>query len=491
MDLGGSIRYLGQSTNGKRWLYGFFTRWRRRLNHRSYGMINEVKRAALQQPQEIDARAIQSFILTLDEDHEIERLVAGIPGFCRSEAMEDPSEVLMGWGISATELGDMILGFMGRSLSSDMILEDVAIRRSALCVKAFEVGSLIPSWITLVQYQISEIYSNPKWINFGVVASILADNGNNKAVANEAHYIIARFTASIGRADERWFPGMMRQFGVTEDTLRWYISHGDSLLLANLLYFVRHRLFVSQHSIWRLSLKSVAGDKLVVMEGTLPELQQQFCEVWNDVVDLTKRQFGDSSESDDRRRSSIEALDFMRDLFISLHPELSFPFDIRRTRPFGTVELPDTLPALPSCPDPACHTARIQHPDTHDRQSHPSHDNPPSSSASNATSPPFDEGTTDAHGIPCAEPTAPSVSSSSTPHESSATPPIGPASPDSGAPVMDASTPSHVSDNAAEPSRSSSPVASSTVQHAELSTTSLVHASQGPAGLAGSLNPSP
>ncbi|KAI0260847.1 hypothetical protein BC834DRAFT_973136 [Gloeopeniophorella convolvens] len=271
--------------------------------------------------------AIQSFILTLDEDHEIERLVAAIPGFYRSTAIKGSSQVLVGHSISVTELGDTIVEFMRRSLSSDMIPEDTAMRRSALCVKAFEAGNLVPSRGTLMRYLSDEIYSNRKWINYGVLASILTDNTDDKHVAGEAQYITARFTASIGRSDERWFPVMMRQFGVTEDTLQRYISHGDSLLLANLLYFVHRSLFVSPRSIKRTDLASVTGLRSILVEDTLPELQQQLCGVWNDVVGLARKKSNHSSdsnfrESHDRRVASFGALAFMHTLFVSLHPEL-------------------------------------------------------------------------------------------------------------------------------------------------------------------------
>ncbi|KAI0260863.1 hypothetical protein BC834DRAFT_898651 [Gloeopeniophorella convolvens] len=286
---------------------------------------------------------------------------------------------------------------------------------------------------------------------------------------------------------------MMRQFDATEDTLRRYISHGNSLLLANLLYFVRRSLFASPHSIGRTNLELVTENKSILMGDTLPELQQQFCKVWNGVVDLAKRQFGGSSESDYRRRTSLEVLAFMRRLFVSLHPELAFPFNLRITAPLDVVELPDTLPALPSCPDSTCHAARMQRHDTHDHQSHPSRRKCPSSSASNATSLPSDEGTTNAQATPSSQPATPSVSSPLTPRELPATLLIGPASLGSGAPVVDTSTPFHASDNAVRSSHLSSPIAPSTVpvQHAESFTTSLLHRSQDASGLARAPNPSP
>ncbi|KAI0260832.1 hypothetical protein BC834DRAFT_898536 [Gloeopeniophorella convolvens] len=243
---------------------------------------------------------------------------------------------------------------------------------------------------------------------------------------------------------------MMRQFDITEGALRQYISHGDSLFLANLLYFVRRSLFVSPRPINHGYLERVTEDKPILMEDTLPELQQQFCEVWNDVVDLTNRQFNDSGESSVCRYTSLEALAFMRDLFMSLHPELIHP--------------------------PTLSLGNMQRLDAHDRQLHPSPDNPPLLAPNNALPPP-DEGIPGAHAAPCAQRANPPVSSPSTLREPSAALLAGPASSGSGALVVDASTLSHVLGDT-EPSCSSSPIAPSMVQHSKVSTLSLRHGAQ-------------
>ncbi|KAI0260835.1 hypothetical protein BC834DRAFT_898546 [Gloeopeniophorella convolvens] len=177
----------------------------------------------------------------------------------------------------------------------------------------------------------------------------------------------------------------------------------------------------------------------------------------------------------------------MRDLFISLHPELPVPFRFRRDPASpNRMQLPDMLLILPSCPDPACHTAQMQLPNTHDPQPHPWPDNPPSLFASNATPPP-----SDAHAVPCSQPAGPSASPPSTPREPYATLFAGPASPGYGASAVDSSTPSHGPDDVPEPSRSSSPIVSFTDRHDEASAASLVHGSQGSAELASVLDPSP
>ncbi|KAI0260867.1 hypothetical protein BC834DRAFT_898659 [Gloeopeniophorella convolvens] len=176
----------------------------------------------------------------------------------------------------------------------------------------------------------------------------------------------------------------------------------------------------------------------------------------------------------------------MHNLFISLHPELVFPFQLRRSGRWREVDLPDTLPALPSCPNPECHTVRMQLPGAHDPQSYPSPENPPSSLGPNTTITPSDEGFTNAHAAPVSQPVAPSFPSPSPPCEPSAILSISPnVSRGSGAPMVDASPPSHVSDDTSEPSRSSSPIASFTVQRGETSTTSLLHGAQDAAGWSG------
>ncbi|KAI0259666.1 hypothetical protein BC834DRAFT_846622 [Gloeopeniophorella convolvens] len=112
-----------------------FDRWRDRVTRRSRrGMVSEVERIATGWwLWHVHARAIQVFIQTLDEDHEIERLVAGIPGLFNSRVIPDLSkEALMEEIVSAGTLGNTIIGFMRRSLLSNNISEYTRLRRNAL-----------------------------------------------------------------------------------------------------------------------------------------------------------------------------------------------------------------------------------------------------------------------------------------------------------------------------------------------------------------------
>ncbi|KAI0260829.1 hypothetical protein BC834DRAFT_973124 [Gloeopeniophorella convolvens] len=298
---------------------GLFTRWKIHLKHRFQGMGKKIERTALKQSPDVDARAIQSFILTLDEDHEIERLIAGIPDFCKSKAVPRPTEVLMGQCVSATDLGGLILAFMERS-SSDTVPESVAARRGTLCVKAFEAERSMLHW-RMLKYYLFVHPPSAKMINFGLLAAAFADDYSDPHMARYFRLVVAKFTAKIGQSDPRWFHAMMDQLGVDEPTLWQYKSHGGSLLLANLLQYIRGAILGLGRCI-----RDPEEDEAIILtmfqiKNTLPELQHEFCDTWNAALSSALGGNYGLDHDDILRSNSLAALEAICSLFRTLHPD--------------------------------------------------------------------------------------------------------------------------------------------------------------------------
>ena len=100
------------------------------------GMQKTVEESALNSPSEIDARAFLWTFDTLDEDHELERFFASLPGFRSSKVVEDPlpsfsKEV-------KRKLFGALTGLLDRTFSSDLLPEVVKNRRSMICAKAID-----------------------------------------------------------------------------------------------------------------------------------------------------------------------------------------------------------------------------------------------------------------------------------------------------------------------------------------------------------------
>ncbi|KAI9447475.1 hypothetical protein H4582DRAFT_5850 [Lactarius indigo] len=104
------------------------------------GMVKTAEEAALKISSEIDARALMWTFDSLDEDHELERFFAGIPGLCNSTAVSNPFGVFIGpykWRLS-----DALVGLMHRTLTSNTVSGSVRRRRSLICTRAMHAASL-------------------------------------------------------------------------------------------------------------------------------------------------------------------------------------------------------------------------------------------------------------------------------------------------------------------------------------------------------------
>ena len=88
-----------------------------------------------------------------------------------------------------------------------------------------------------------------------------------------------RLADNFADEDDRWTALTRDHLGVQEDVLRNYLKHGDSLLLANLIRFTRH---ADRSELFALDVV----ERLAKFDicNTLPELQHEFCAMWNQVV---------------------------------------------------------------------------------------------------------------------------------------------------------------------------------------------------------------
>jgi hypothetical protein len=98
--------------------------------------------------------------------------------------------------------------------------------------------------------------------------------------------VIAGVVASVSERDEHWEALAMDQLG--EATFRKYQAHGDSVLLANLIHITRplfHSSLEDHGPFATLSLKDILRCiSQFDIENTLPELQHDFCDLWNEIT---------------------------------------------------------------------------------------------------------------------------------------------------------------------------------------------------------------
>jgi hypothetical protein len=111
----------------------------------------------------------------------------------------------------------------------------------------------------------------------------------------------------------------MDELGISEDVLRRYLAHGNSLLLANLIHItgqffddlLQHDSGFTQKSLGILSSLSKFD-----INPTLPELQHRFCDLWNKVVKRAAQNWADNSHF-------VDILFRIWDFYVALHPAAS------------------------------------------------------------------------------------------------------------------------------------------------------------------------
>jgi hypothetical protein len=220
---------------------------------------------------EIDGHILDWTANALDEDDALERFIETIPGFYKSDVVEDiPRSVE--WSIVGP-LGE----FMRRTLSSNSVSGSDKTRRLALY---FDVLNELRS--DCLDYLCTHLV----WVNWsgadsGEIGYFLRslDKSSKARLTPIIRGIIAQIVGHVREGDDRWTALALDHLGVQEDVLRNYLAQRDNLSLSNLIQFTRHA-DRSQY----FALAVVTSLPVFNIRDTLPELQHDFCAMWNQVV---------------------------------------------------------------------------------------------------------------------------------------------------------------------------------------------------------------
>ena len=280
------------------------------------GMERIVERSARTLSSGIDGRALMWTFDCLDEDPELERFFGGVSGFCNSSVFEDPLNAFI--KPNEDRLLWALVGLIERTSSSSWVPRPVKRQRIGICVRAMDMGSfpidgqffgrvLSEGW--------DELLSS---IEFGLLTRKRVDYNDPLAV-HYSHLIISVIIARVQERDDRWFQLVTGQLHISGSVLREYLTHGDSMSLANLIHITRHiiEFFSSQHD-WsrRANARSTTLECVSKFDvrHTLPGLQHEFCSLWNEITRLAQKTLNPRM-----RRVSINILRNIRNVFISLH----------------------------------------------------------------------------------------------------------------------------------------------------------------------------
>jgi hypothetical protein len=239
--------------------------------------------AILRSPLEIDNRAFMWTFDRLDEDHELESFFSGLPGFHSSKVLSKPLS-----GLNSDQRLKLLVAMIrlwDRTFSYDLLPGQVKRQRAEICVSAIDLVYRPEGFPEIVRTFASEDEYGP--VNSTEIVRFIKrwDNykGEDTTVVKAMYSVVV---ARVQRHDDSWFVLASSELGRSEAVLREHAAHGDSLSLAILIHITRQQFIHFGNTSWP---SDAISDVLEVAskfnaQDTTPELQHEFCALWNEIV---------------------------------------------------------------------------------------------------------------------------------------------------------------------------------------------------------------
>ncbi|KAH9057261.1 hypothetical protein EDB87DRAFT_1793396 [Lactarius vividus] len=260
------------------------------------GMQKTAEETALNSPSGIDTRAFLWTFDSSDEDHELERFFSGLPGFRNSKVVGDPL-------LSLTEdqkekFSTALIGLLDRTFSSDLLPKSVKHRRAIICAKALDPAEII----------------GPDLDVLGRIVRNHMDGGGDDDTIFPVQVMVTGIVATVQRRNDSWFILASNELGIPESVLR-NISHSD-LSFSILIHIARQQFghywkwTPPDGGLWKVLVE--AASKFDVRD-TSPELQHDFCALWNRIVLY--------AQSRNHMYIAFQLLKWIRNIYITLHQD--------------------------------------------------------------------------------------------------------------------------------------------------------------------------
>ena len=301
----------------------------RTLNWLAKSVAGKAEETVSKRSTKIDGRIVEWTINALSEDDALEELIEAVPGFYKSDVVKGLRGNLPYWAQS--KIGDVQIGFLARTLSSNSISAPVKIGRLTICLNAAsEIDPIFGVWTLLYGIMKGDWHGAPHSVEIGhFLRSWVKGSSKRFKFTHQMKLIISCIIASVRERDDRWIALAMGHLGVPEGVFQDYLAHGDSVLLANLIHFTRSG---------SISFKFLERISRFDIRNSLPELQHEFCALWNEIV-----------EDPQMRSYGVYILKTIRHLYIALHKDTdAAPTAFSDSTPNDYVIL-DRLSSYPSC----------------------------------------------------------------------------------------------------------------------------------------------
>ena len=276
------------------------------LNRLSDGIGKTAERTARQLSPVIDVRILISTLDALREDSARAKFFEAIPGFFDSKHVNPQTHLLEEFRI---KFRPVLNGFLERTFSSDLISEPA--RSTQLLITCLNAAFKALDTDSVSQILFHILNGGSQWgelLQSVEMAHSLRRWGKstNDEIPHYVRRIVTQVIAGVRERDDRWISLAKAEFGVPDSVLRDKIHHGDSALLSLLIHMTRQAFRTGSWTPFILATLTQFD-----MSTTLPELQHEFCSLWNEIVRDAKR----SGEN----CTAVNILREIRSAYIGLH----------------------------------------------------------------------------------------------------------------------------------------------------------------------------
>ena len=295
----------------------------------SHSMRKTAEDYAQKLRNDIDFRTLWRTFKSLDEDGELQEFFEGLPGLYSSKAVPKALEKFITPNMKA--LSKELIDLISRTLSSNLVSESVKQNRTTIWTKVIGTTHLIGDWVFLSRVLLKDWHRFLQCVEFGIFAQNLKSS-RDRVTALFAQCSVAMVISNVQKQerDENWYKLVFDKLNTTKPVLQRYLSHGDgdSVLLANLMLIVRPIVRAysgstgsQQSDLFHATKKTLKSVCKFNIKRTLPELQHEFCDLWN--------QLADKAEYDERplvKCITKAVLEHTRKLYGDLHQGTSERF---------------------------------------------------------------------------------------------------------------------------------------------------------------------
>ena len=290
-------------------------------NFFSYSMIKTAEKFAFDLNPDIDYSSLLWTFEALDEDTDLEKFFEGLPLLCDSETGRK-LQLQEGFIVKNKKaLSSALIGLMNRTLSSNLVTDFVKQRRMIICTKVVQTTSLLGRWSVLCRVLFGDWRHFLKCVEFGLLVQNWTSI-NDKATSFAAQCAMALTISFSRHRDERWFQLACGLLNKPKSLLHKYNVHGDNTLLANVIFIVQRTIqtYSASEERHREDILNTSSRTLEMIckldiRRTLPDLQHEFCGLWNLLVDMVQN----DKPPPHVRVSTMTTLRNTRKLYTTLH----------------------------------------------------------------------------------------------------------------------------------------------------------------------------